>query len=83
MFVPRDEALKFALNFVEVGDTIVTGSTGPVTRALLEERGYRVQPVPLGEFQLAGGSAACLVARVYGAARVTRSDTSEMRSTSP
>lgn len=82
LFVPREEALGFALNLVQVGDTVLTGSAAPITRRLLEERGLRVQPLKLTEFQLAGGSAACLVSRLYVERRVAISDTSAMRSTS-
>lgn len=58
-WVPRAEAMQFALNVVEVGATVVTGSR--VVPAAL--RGRRVIRSPLDQFLLAGGSAACLVAR--------------------
>lgn len=82
LFIPRNEALGFALNIVQVGQTVITGSAAPMTTRLLEARGLRVRPVQLSEFQLAGGSAACLVSRLYLDRRVAMSDTSAMRSTS-
>lgn len=62
--VPYREALRFATNIVEVGGAVVTGARAPVTRAILEMCGRTVVEVPLDQFHLAGGSAACLVARV-------------------
>lgn len=67
--VPYEEALQFAVNVIEVGDAIVTGTSGieaPITHAAMTASGKRVISVPLGQFRLAGGSAACLVARVDG-----------------
>lgn len=63
--VPLDEALSFATNLVQVGTTIVTAADAPTTQRALRERGLRVRRVSLGEFHLAGGSAACLTARVH------------------
>jgi N-dimethylarginine dimethylaminohydrolase len=65
--IPYEEALAFAANIVEVGSTIVTGTTrdrAPETARALESIGRTVAEVPLDQFHLAGGSAACLVARV-------------------
>lgn len=70
LFVPRNEALGFSLNVVQVGGTVLTGAAAPVTTRLIEERGLRVRPLKLSEFQLAGGSAACLVSRVYVERRI-------------
>lgn len=55
------EAARFSLNIVEVGTTIVTGTPSAY---LWESLGRRVIVAPLDQFQLAGGSAACLVARL-------------------
>jgi N-dimethylarginine dimethylaminohydrolase len=63
--IPRDEALKFALNWVEIGDTVVIGSHVPKVVGLLESMGKKVQVTPLKQFQYAGGSAACLTARIH------------------
>lgn len=63
--VPLDEALRFGTNVVQVGSTIVTAADAPTTRRALGERGYRVRRVRLDDFHHAGGSAACLTARVH------------------
>lgn len=63
--VARADALRFALNLVEVGGTVVMGGEAPRVAAVLRALGRRVVHVPLDEFHLAGGSAACLVARVH------------------
>lgn len=65
--VPREEALGFGLNLVQVGRTVVVGGSAPTVEAALRERGYAPVVVPLEQFHLAGGSAACLVARVHPA----------------
>ncbi|MFT3693801.1 MAG: arginine deiminase family protein [Kofleriaceae bacterium] len=59
--VTRAEASRFSLNVVEVDGVIVTGTPSP---EIWRELGRRVIVAPLDQFQLAGGSAACLVARV-------------------
>lgn len=65
-FVPYVEARRFAMNLVQLGGTILTGTRrSPVLNRLLEGRGYRVKAVDLSEFHLAGGSAACLVSEVH------------------
>jgi N-dimethylarginine dimethylaminohydrolase len=66
--IPYEEALAFAANVVEVGDTIVTGTTrtrAPETARGFESIGKRVIASSLDQFHLAGGSAACLVSRVH------------------
>lgn len=63
--VPRDEAMRFGVNLVQVGRTIVWGADAPATTRALEADGYEVRHVPLDQFHLAGGSAACLVSRVH------------------
>lgn len=68
--VSRGEAMRFALNFVEIGDTIVTGTDSAEVRAILEARGRRVLYTPLDEFHRAGGSAACLLGPVHDSAAV-------------
>lgn len=70
--VPLAEALAFGTNLVQVGASIVMAGDAPTTRRALVDRGYRVRRVALDEFHLAGGSAACLTARVHrqGAASI-------------
>jgi phenylacetate-CoA ligase len=63
--VPRDEALAFGLNLVPVGDTLVSGARVPGVARICESRGFRVVVQPLDQFHLAGGGAACLVARLH------------------
>ena len=71
--VSHAEAMRFALNMVEVGPTIVTGTDSPEVTALLNARGRRVVYTPLEEFHRAGGSAACLLARIHDPAATASS----------
>lgn len=64
--VPREEAIRFGLNMVEVGDAVILGSRAPTVAAALEERGWRPVVVSLEQFHLSGGSAACLTAKIHG-----------------
>lgn len=66
--VDRGEAMRFATNWVEVGGVAILGAPAPRTREALEHCGKKVVVSPLSQFLLAGGSAACLVAPVYGEA---------------
>jgi N-dimethylarginine dimethylaminohydrolase len=63
--VSRGEALAFALNYVRVGNDIVLSRGASSFERRLQGLGYTTHAVPLSEFHLAGGSAACLVARVH------------------
>ena len=63
--VPLSEALRFGVNLVQVGSTIVWGADAPSTTRALEDLGYRMRRVSLEQFHRAGGSAACLVSRVH------------------
>lgn len=63
--VSREEAMAFGLNWVEVNGTIVIGSYTPNIISELQRLGKEVEVAPLSQFQLAGGSAACLTARVH------------------
>ena len=66
--VPLEEALRFGVNLVQVGRTIVWGADAPRTTRALLHHGYRVRHTNLSEFHLAGGSAACLVSRIQSIA---------------
>lgn len=79
--VERDEALRFALNIVEIGDAVVTGTQARVVNEILAARGKRVVYTPLDEFHRAGGSAACLLAPVYDAQTIATAATTAIRST--
>jgi phenylacetate-CoA ligase len=63
--VPRLDALAFGLNLVSVGNTLVGGVRVPRVEVMIHSRGFRTRPVALEQFQLAGGGAACLVARLH------------------
>ena len=65
VLVRREEAARFALNVVTIGDVVLLGARAPGVESVLRARGFHPVVVPLGEFQLAGGSAACLVARLH------------------
>ncbi len=78
--VSRDEALRFALNVIEIGDAVVTGTDSAEVNEILESLGKRTVYTPLDEFHRAGGSAACLLA-VLDHATVATAATTAMRST--
>jgi len=63
--VTREEALKFGLNLVEVGETVIMGRYLPRIKSILESSGKKVLVVPLGQFSLAGGNAACLTSKIH------------------
>ncbi len=65
--VRRALALEFGLNLVSVNDTVVIGTSESQVTAIVASLGYRTIEVPLTEFHLAGGSAACLVATLHPA----------------
>lgn len=65
--VGRRDALRFGLNVVEVGDTILTGTASSQLDEVWASVGRKVLYSPLDEFHRAGGSAACLAARVHTA----------------
>jgi phenylacetate-CoA ligase len=64
--VPRADAVAFGLNLVPVRETILAGARVPRIQTIVEARGYRYEVTPLDQFHRAGGSAACLVAKVHG-----------------
>lgn len=78
--VGRDEALRFGLNLVEIGRRVVLGSASPRAAFLLRALGREPVVVNLDQFQNAGGSAACLVARVHQVGAVAATPTTAMRS---
>lgn len=63
--VNREEALQFCLNCVEVDDNVIMGSEVSRLNHLLAKFGKRVSSCSLEQFLKAGGSAACLVAKIY------------------
>lgn len=79
--VSLEDALRFAVNVVALGREVVVGSDVPRVRHALRARGYRTHVVDLDQFHHAGGSAACLIARVQRDDAVTVSTTAAIRST--
>lgn len=75
------EAKSFALNIIPVGRHVVLSAGTPSFEGTLRALGYVPHPVPLSEFHFAGGSAACLVARVHSWDRRAVSTTAAIRST--
>lgn len=64
--VSADEAASFSCNAVVCGRSVVLNDGSPRLARDLERAGYRVFPLPLGEFIKAGGSAKCLTLRLDG-----------------
>ena len=64
--VDEADALRFACNAVNVGQTILLNEISPQLCAQLESRGFSVLQVKLSEFLKAGGAAKCLVLRISG-----------------
>ena len=62
--VEREDALQFACNAVNIGSAIVLNEISPKLCAQLQDRGFEVAQVPLGEFLKAGGAAKCLTLRL-------------------
>jgi len=65
VMIPRADALQFGLNFVQIGDAVVLHAGAKDTARALRGLGKVPVTVELSEFLLAGGSAACLVARLH------------------
>ena len=70
--VRREDALAFGLNLVPIGTTVLAGARVPAVERIVTARGYRYEVAPLDQFHRAGGSAACLVARLHREAEATR-----------
>ena len=70
--VSRKEAMLFGLNWVESDNTIILGSFVPEIMDHLRLLGKSIVHTPLSQFQLAGGSAACLVAQVHESSDITQ-----------
>ncbi len=60
----EEDALRFALNAVCIGDEVLLCHASEPLQASLAERGYRVQVVPLDAFNRSGGAACCLTLRL-------------------
>jgi lysine-ketoglutarate reductase/saccharopine dehydrogenase-like protein (TIGR00300 family) len=64
LVVGEADALAFACNAVNVGETVILNQASPALRQELEGRGYIVVETPMGEFLKAGGAAKCLTLRL-------------------
>jgi N-dimethylarginine dimethylaminohydrolase len=62
--VEEADALHFACNAINVGQSILLNEISSDLRSRLEERGFQVMQVRLTEFLKAGGAAKCLVLRL-------------------
>jgi ornithine--oxo-acid transaminase len=62
--VSEVDALRFACNAVNVGNTILLNQVSTELAAKLAAHGYHVIQVELTEFLKAGGAAKCLVLRL-------------------
>jgi N-dimethylarginine dimethylaminohydrolase len=62
--VGEKDAVRLAANTVCVGNVLVMPACSPRLRAILTERGYRVEVTPLPAFLRSGGAAFCLTLRL-------------------
>jgi N-dimethylarginine dimethylaminohydrolase len=62
--VGAEDAMNFACNAVEVGQSIVLHAVSTRLRDRLNEAGYRVFATDLSDFHKAGGSAKCLTLKL-------------------
>jgi arginine dihydrolase len=62
--VTEADAVRFACNAVNVGNTIILNQISAGLTAALESRGFEVIQVNLSEFLKAGGAAKCLVMKL-------------------
>lgn len=63
--VTLEEASRFALNFVEVNDTVIVGERVERIARLLEAQGKKVVVCPIDHFHSRRGGVACLTALVH------------------
>ena len=62
--VSEEDALRFACNAVNIGQTIVINQISEALQEQLQLRGFKVVQVRLDEFLKAGGAAKCLVMKL-------------------
>jgi N-dimethylarginine dimethylaminohydrolase len=60
----NEDAARFNVNAVNIGDRLVMANASPNLVARLAERGYRVSEVDLQPFIMAGGGAYCMTLRL-------------------
>lgn len=64
IIVAEQDAVRFACNAVNFGQTIILNRIGPALSARLESLGFDLVQVELSEFMRAGGAAKCLVMKL-------------------
>lgn len=62
--IEEPDALNFACNAVNVGQTVIMNKASASLRQRLESLGFTLQETPLTEFLKAGGAAKCLTLRI-------------------
>ena len=62
--IGEDDALSFACNAVNIGETVIVNRATPALVKALGGKGFEVIQTPLSEFMKAGGSAKCLTLRL-------------------
>ena len=70
--VNKADALCFACNVINVGNTLILNEISRELSDQLETRGFHVVQTPLSEFLKAGGAAKCLVMKLNGKAQEGR-----------
>ena len=65
--VSEEEALRFACNAVVLGRQVLLNAGCPAFERALDEHGFTVHPVDVGEFLKAGGAAKCMTLFLRGA----------------
>jgi len=71
--VKENDALCFACNAINVGNTIILNEISRELSDQLKTRGFHVVQTPLSEFLKAGGAAKCLVMKLSGKPQEHRS----------
>ena len=77
--INEDDACRLAANAVCLGSTVVLSSCSEGLRAMLAERGYRVDTAPLPSFLKSGGSAFCLTLRLDRESEAARASVGAQR----
>ena len=62
--ISEEDALSFACNAVNIGETVIVNRATPALVDALAAKGFDVIQTPLSEFMKAGGSAKCLTLRL-------------------
>ncbi|MCD6679448.1 MAG: arginine deiminase-related protein [Burkholderiaceae bacterium] len=76
--VDDEDAARFAVNVVCIGDNVLLCHASQPLRDALAERGYRVQVIALDAFNRSGGAVACLTLRLDQRSAQRRAGQSEL-----